>query len=386
MIYYILFIGLFLSSLFDFTKVNTKFKYNLFIFWLIIFILFKGLRWDTGTDFPQFYNCFKYSEWNNIFSFWRYGPDTTKMEFGYVFINILIKTICPYYTFFLIVTNAFILGSFAYLIRKYTPKYSLIALSIMIVSTEIFPVRQTLVTAILCYSIMFIQKRQLKYYIISIIICFCIHRSSLILLPLYWICRYKGSLKFYILIYLGLIFTRVILTNILSELLNTSVLSIISAGLTDTYMVNDEEISSYSISTILNSLFHILLFMFTYNKYTKQDDRNRYTICINFFFIYLSFNVLGSIPGLTMLYRISNNFIITYPICIAYSINAIKKYDVFIVLALYTVSWGIKLKSNPCINKDNPYYSSCYQPYYSIFDKNLNKELIRSENWPFPHK
>ena len=164
MIYYILFISLFLTSLLDFTKINKSLKNKLFIFWIIIFILFKGLRWDTGTDFNQFYACFKYSDWNNIFSFWRYGPDTTRMEFGYMFLNVLIKMIYPNYTFFLLITNAFILYSFGYLIKKYVPNQSLIALSIMIVSTEIFPVRQTLVTAILCYCIVFIQKKQLKYY------------------------------------------------------------------------------------------------------------------------------------------------------------------------------------------------------------------------------
>lgn len=67
MIYYILFISLFLTSLLDFTKINKAFKNRLFILWIIIFILFKGLRWDTGTDFNQFYACFKYSDWSNIF-------------------------------------------------------------------------------------------------------------------------------------------------------------------------------------------------------------------------------------------------------------------------------------------------------------------------------
>jgi hypothetical protein len=385
MIYYILFISLFLTSLVDFTRINKSFKNKLFIFWIIIFILFKGLRWDTGTDFNQFYACFKYSDWNNIFSYWRYGPDTTKMEPGYMLLNVLIKTILPHYTFFLLITDTFILCSFGYLIKKYAPNQSLIALSIMIVSTEMFPVRQTLTTAILCYSIIFIQRKQLKYYLITIFICFTIHRSSLIMLPLYWICQYNLKFKYYLIIYTGLIFSRTILTNILSEMFNLSFLSIISAGLTDTYMVNSNEVSSFSISTIINSVLHLCLFEYAKRQYSTESA-NQYNIFINLFFLYLCINVIGSIPGLTMLYRISNNLVIVYPLCLTYLFAKLKKYHIFIPLFLYLGLWFIKLKANPCIDSNGPFYKTCYEPYYSIFDKNDNKEFIRTNNWRFPYK
>lgn len=385
MIYYILFISLFLTSLLDFTKINKAFKNRLFILWIIIFILFKGLRWDTGTDFNQFYACFKYSDWSNIFSYWRYGPDTTKMEPGYMLLNILIKTICPYYTGFLLITDTFILCSFGYLIKKYVPNQSLIALSIMIVSTEIFPVRQTLTTAILCYSIIFIEKRQLKLYLLSIFVCFTIHRSSLIMLPLYWLCQYKVKFRHYIIIYIGLILSRAILTNILANIFNLSILSIISAGLTDTYMVNSNEVSSFSISTILNSILHLYLFEFTKKQY-KEESEKQYNIFTNIYFIYLCINVIGSIPGLTMLYRISNNLIIVYPLCLTLSFIKLKKYHFLIPIFLYLGLWFIKLKANPCIDSNDPFYRTCYEPYYSIFDKNDHKEFIRTNNWRYPHK
>lgn len=383
MFYYYIFVVPFLISILDFLpNVNPIIKKRLFHLLIIFFIMLKGLRWDTGTDFSQFYACFQDAQWDNIFSYWRYGVGTTKMEFGYVFLNVLIKSILPHYTFFLLITNALILCSFAYLINKFVPNYRLLALAFMLVVTEMYPVRQTLVTAIFCFSIYYAYTRQCAKYIVSILICFTIHRSSLFLLPIYWFVHINFKWWQFLVIYLGLIFSREILINYLPSLFNSSLLSLISLGLTDTYMYNDNIVEEYSIMTISNSIVHILLFSYIKHISTDSLKLKQYNMFFNLYFIYLCLNVIGSIPGLTILYRLSNNFAISYPICITFIIAILwNRWKRTVSIALCVGFWVIKLQSNPCMDVNGEYYKECFYPYYSVFE--THGKLIRTTPWPF---
>lgn len=99
LIYYIIFGITILFALIDIYK-PFKDKESVKVFWGVIalIVLFKGLRWDTGTDFPQYLACFENVTWSNFYHFERYGFGTQLLEPGYTFLNVLIKTVFFDYT------------------------------------------------------------------------------------------------------------------------------------------------------------------------------------------------------------------------------------------------------------------------------------------------
>ena len=388
--YNFLLIGVLVSGLLDFDKQKQVLRNQMYVTWMIIFVLFKGLRWDTGTDFPQFLAVFKYSDWDNIFRYWRYGTNSELLEPGYVFLNVLIKTFLPHYTFFLLITNAFIIYAFNKLILQFVPEYRMTTFALMMIATEMYPVRQTIATAILCFSFIYLYQRKVKYYLISVICAYLIHKSSIILLPLYlinYIKVRKSTYMYFICIYLVLIALRTYIQSELGNLTYIPILSTFSGEDQLHYQVTDDEITEYSPFTVINSIIHLLMFYWLF--YTTSKNRGTENSCriigifSFFYFILICLNVIGSISGIDILYRLVNNFWVTYPIIIMLVFNELrKKKKILIGLAVVLVSWSIKYKSNLIFNTEGLAYAECFEHYYSVFET-TNQKLIHSANWPF---
>ena len=62
-------------------------------FWIIFFTLFRGLRWGVGTDWEQYLDVFSIADWSNIFSLQRYEYRDDVMDFGYMILNVVVKSI-----------------------------------------------------------------------------------------------------------------------------------------------------------------------------------------------------------------------------------------------------------------------------------------------------
>lgn len=391
--YNFLLIGVLVSGLLDFDKQKKVLRNQMYVTWMIIFVLFKGLRWDTGTDFPQFLSIFKYSEWDNIFSYWRYGANSELLEPGYVFLNVLVKTFLPHYTFFLLITNAFIIYAFNKLILQFVPQYRLTAFALMMISTEMYPVRQTLATGILCFSFIYIYQKKIKNYIVSIICAYLIHKSSIVLLPLYLINYIKVNNKtyvYFIVSYLIIIGLRTYLQDKLGALTSIPILTTFSGEDQLHYQVTDDSVAAYSPFTIINSVFHLLMFWWLFYMTNRKEKSENTTRIIGLFSIYyfilICLNVMGSIPGIDILYRLANNFWVTYPIIILLVVNelCIEK-KLFIGIVILLVSWSIKYNSNLIFKTDGFAYDDCFKHYYSVFETN-DQKLIHSANWPFNGK
>lgn len=387
MVYYILIIGLFISSIFDYKRTIPKqFKMFIFRFWCIVFLLFKAFAWDTGPDFPQFYGTFEYSKWDNIFSYWRYGLDTELMEPGFVFINVLVKTFLPHYTFFRLIMCGFILYSFTFLIFRFVPQYKITALALLIVSTEMFPVRQTIATAILCFSYVFIIERRFKCYLISIISAYLIHKSCLILLPLYWICKVRFNVIYYIPIYIALIVFRIVFQTYFSDIFDSPILSILLGSSLEHYFITEGKLDEFEIHKIAFVIVHLLLFGYVLhvNNRIRRWDTNMLNVFFNIYFILVCFNVIGTLPGIDIVFRLSNNFWVIYPVLIVIVCDILRlrllRFGHICALLVLTIVWFTKVISNPIFDEKGIYYN-IYNPYYSVFDSD-GTNLIRHSKWP----
>lgn len=391
-IYYLLLGCLFLTALLDLLNpFKTKDSNNIFWGWVFIFILFKGLRWDTGTDWSQFYTCFENSQWSNIFSYYRYGHGTELMEFGYVFLNVLIKTFLPHYTFFLLITNAFILIVFARLIRKYIPKYYLSALAVLIVTVDFFPVRQSIAIAIFCYSTKYILNRNFKKYLLFCLLAFTIHRSSMFVLILYPLAYIRYNFKVSIALYLTVGISATILYAAFDIMHNIAFVNALTGGVMDNYdaaahydyVGQFEEIDTKRrLIAYVSSIVQLMVFSYPYNKMAKKSDliTQSYGFFLNLYTFWLCLNVIGYNPGFMMIYRIANIFSFCYPIVVGLSIYYFRHYRYgMLAMCLLTITFFIKLQTQIFMQPENEYHY-LFVPYKSLIHQS---EVPRSGVWPY---
>lgn len=181
-LYWLLYGLLITSVVFDVRYSSVEVKRFILLLLGLLFLLFRGLRWDTGTDWGQYLNVFHSAQWDNIFSFHRYGDEF--MEFGYVFLNVLIKSVFGHYSAFLLIVNAFVLISYARFSWRFS-LYPLIAFAILMLSYGFFPVRQNLAIAIALYAFPYFFKRQHLGFVAVVLAAFSVHTSAIVLLFMY---------------------------------------------------------------------------------------------------------------------------------------------------------------------------------------------------------
>lgn len=201
-LYYIIFSLVFASCLFEFSK--TKVKKQILIIWCIFFTLFGGLRWEIGGDWDQYYDHFLYSNWNNIFDYDRYGDGRETLEPGFVFVNVLIKSIFGnhYYIYNLIIC-AFIQFTYYKICCKYTPKFPILSYAyLMINSSNYFPVRAGFALVIAFWAYKYIKEQKLIKFLLIISIATIIHNQCLFLLPFYWLCKIRINIINFTIIYI----------------------------------------------------------------------------------------------------------------------------------------------------------------------------------------
>lgn len=395
-IYIVLYMLLFLTSMCELSE--EKKKYNLFFlyFWVVVFTLFRGLRWGTGTDWSQYYACFEKSDWSNIFCYYRYGLYTEKMEYGYVFLNVLIKSIFKHYSFFLLITNLAILLNYAHFCKTYVRKYPLMTFTLILLFTPIFPVRQDIAIIFLMWASYFSIKRKYILSIIFVCIASTIHDMSVIFIPICLLFNFR--IKPVPLLVLGFIMiffvNETFLYGILQLLGNLSLGSISEMSTMYIENVNNDPVN-VSLFRKLYTILFILMFMYYVEKDTgllmklallknkeKVLSKNIESYCnklimyrrvLNFytngyvtmFVILLVAQLGGALSGCG---RLLNFFFVSFPFCymISYSIETdkVRKQILLGVYVVFFMYYFFKFD----IYEIDVLYHSIYFPYYSVFE------------------
>lgn len=204
MIYYFYVNSIILLSFFSFFNkkiryqnyvINTPFYTVLFIF--ILFFIFRDI--SIGSDFEEYvihYNMLLSNKFSII---------AKEQEYLYRFLeHIFVMLSLPSWAFF-----SFLYLLMYYLILKGMPSNkNLMALGVLSLFVGGFfffslsAVRQTMAIAIFFYAIQFIIKKQFIYYLAAVIIASLFHLSAFVLIPLYFLNRFKYNSKLFIFIYL----------------------------------------------------------------------------------------------------------------------------------------------------------------------------------------
>ena len=194
-------------SFFSFLEIFTKRNNSInFLYWGVCMYLFilSFLRWETGTDWYNYYNYFK-----NIFLL-SYELDI--FESGFRILNYTIRSFTDEYTIMLFVLG-FILFSFQSLAIKELSLYPILSLTFLYASqlANILFVRQWIAVAILFYSIIFIKKNKFLHFLFLVLIAASIHRVSFVFITSWWIFKMNISIKRIILfLCLSIIFSYLV--------------------------------------------------------------------------------------------------------------------------------------------------------------------------------
>ena len=204
LIYLTIYIPFIASAYFDFrTDVSINRKRRMMMFFVIIFTLFRGLRWNVGTDWDQFYEVYMHSGFGNIFTYSR-GNDDRVMDFGYMFINAVFHQVGFSYTIFLLVTSLIIQLCFYHFSLKQS-RYPILTMIMLMFVGMPFPVRQSISYAIAIWGLSFLMDKKFIKFVIVSLIATSIHKGSAIILPVlilpFIFERIRIKWYYYVLIY-----------------------------------------------------------------------------------------------------------------------------------------------------------------------------------------
>ena len=179
-----------LPSTWIYSKSSKKTK-NIVLFVIMLFFsLVLGLRYNVGTDYMPYKDIYVMQYFDDV-------------ESGYAMMNRI------FYWFGLPFSSIFTLVAFLQLFffvkgveninKKYLPLAIFFYFTTLYFFLSLNVLRQTLAFSIFVFSINYIRERKLFKYILTILIASTIHKSALVLLPMYFIINNDWLLKHRIL-------------------------------------------------------------------------------------------------------------------------------------------------------------------------------------------
>lgn len=307
------------------------------------FFLILGLRYGIGYDYLHIYTP--------IFNIIVNGGETN-WEIGIVGLCKLIGifTKDSFYFFFI---TAFITSFLTYKAINENSEMPWLSLLLFVIAGLYMDamniVRQSIAISIFIYAYKYIYDKNLKKYIISIIIASLFHESAIILLPIYFMCNMKLTKRKLFLAFLGIMIILPIANTIFMQILKFSQYSHYMVG---TYSEINPTYSELIISAI------IFLFLSTF----KIKDDKMFNILYIMSFIFFTVGILSF--KIILAYRLIMYFKISLVFSIPKAISKIenrKSRLLFIVLFIVLFS-GITLIGAYKFN----WYDT---KYISIFDK-----------------
>lgn len=362
--YIIVYFLVFVMMFFDCNKVSRKTKTSILIYMSFILAIFNGIRWETGTDWEQYYDIFQYSEWDNIFSFTRYSSGDSQVEPGFVFANIFLKALgLGSYNFYLLVTNAVRFGILSYLVLKYC-KYPIVAFCVYVSWNYFFPTRNPF-AIIICFSaIPFILERRLVPFAIVTFIASTIHLSAIVFFGVYFLYNIRLKTPYLFLLY----FLSVSVSMLISELMGGliplfALLGNTAENMSETYTqigLDDQWAAMRRIPTHVLALFWIFVFSLGVSK-LKGEEKNKYQFLLMCYVISLCIHNLFSstLPHLCRFAQFFDYSFLLMPLFI----ERFRNFRI-VIISILIVFFFYRLNSSIFVGK----WPEAFIPYKTIFD------------------
>ena len=173
-------------------------------------------------------------------------------------------------------------------------------------------VRQYIAISIFMYAIKFILQKDFKRYLFWVIIASLFHSSALILIPIYFFCRWKMTWKKRLITAIALIAVLPVISTLTSSLIANTKYSFYLSG------VYGKANPTYS-ELITSIVFFVIASIF----YKRKKDDERYGIYYNLIFLFLIVAILSF--KVLLAYRIIMYLKISVVMFIPTLLTAIKR-------------------------------------------------------------
>lgn len=359
-IYIIIFIFLSALALLE-EKVKTNQRVPLLLASVLLIVLFQSLRWRTGTDWQPYHDFFIFSINDNY-------VDKSGFEFGYVFVNQIVRNLTNSFTCFLLMECS-LNALFVYLFAK-GMKINYCLMLLVSFSLSVFPIRYTLASNIVLCSYKCIIEKKAFLFLLIILIAFSIHRSVIIFLPMYFLARKEYPIGVLLFILLGAAILGTLgettfdgivqLISIFYSQVGDSFQSKLSAYVT-------EEIPEYGqlsgiqlIISYLNSLIFVAAFY--YFKRKKFENNLTYNVLFNLYIAGIVLNRIfwQLIPDFA---RVTSLFTGGFPVLIYMILSCYNNKVKFLGCLLMCIYYYLKYQTSSF----GGFYSDLFIPYYSVF-------------------
>ncbi|MFK4785465.1 EpsG family protein [Fusobacterium sp. MFO224] len=328
---------------------NDKIKKIYLILNSIALVIFFGFRGPFTSDYI---NYKEYFELYKKISILDIVTTNVPQEKGYVLLNKIIQIFGGDFVTLQVIIGIIIIGLIFREIYKES-SYVWLSVFLYVIARQYYAsfniTRQVLASAIIFSGSKYLYERNFKKYLIFILIATFIHRSSIIMLPFYFILNMKNNKKLNLTILAGFI---LVFENI------KKLLEIITKYYFKSYSASSFGMSGFNYKNIVLPV-GILLFVMANRYLLKLEDDKKANIWVNSVIYFAFFNLLGT--KIMMIERIGH-FFLPYSILIIPLI--IKKQENMAIKGLYLIliiflGFGYNYFS---LN------NSGYDPYYFIFN------------------
>lgn len=331
--------------------INRNRKNILFFLLVLLLICHDGLRWETGTDWEDYYNAFDRCLIYLLEDF----------EVGYVTMMQTIRSFTDEYTVFLLIHATIVYSLMAIFLWKYSP---IPTLSLFFLYGFMLPLlgmnRQYLSLAICLISVYFIFKRKLLMFLLYIGVACLFHKSALLFIPAYFFTKEYSLTTYLVWIAVAIIIS---FSGIVKMLPEEYVMLLFPKEYSSYVNVVDISIFSKTLGMVRKLIWVILAIYLLKREIRPQG----FSLFFNLYFVsvigYLLLN--GTLFQIIVArgliyYSLFEVLVLTY--IVAFISNQSNKKAYLCLIALY---YAIVLYKNITFYTEGDY--NCFIPYQFCF-------------------
>ena len=346
-----------LAILVSYFKISRRIRTQIFSLISILLIWFSGFRDGLGTDYEVYVHRLLHAPIIDL-------PFFFSEPLYNLFVNLIRSTALSEVFFFLVMAVITVMPVIS-TYKKFNHFFICIAIYMMLPILyfgSFNVVRQLAAASIFLYASKYIIDRRFEMYVLFMVVAFFLHKSALVLLPIYFI-NFKNIRISEVLALLFFSFSPGIFSNLITKV--TPYLEIISY---DMYL--DYASESFSSISFTQILFHIIIIIlvFVKDKIKGLFHGNYYIFTLKMGVLYLFFTNLA-LSGVSISYRLAFYFAPFLPLLACMIVDNVRynfKLGVTLVLFVLFAVVGVRFLY---LNADNRLVvPNDVKPIISLFD------------------
>ena len=292
MYYLCIFLVLVFGALFEQFRHSPRDNQRLFWLSYLMLMLTAGLRYETGGDWTSYTEIFDMIEpIDRVMVGNSYYFDVMPLEWGYKYLNSILKWVCDNVQFLFFVV-ALIISSFVF---KGISRYSLapitsvlIYFGILFFALDMIVLRQGIAVALVFWGYRFVEEKKFWHFFAVCIAAMLFHVSAIVGLAVYLMCRKRYSTRLLTLLAIGFVGVLVLqvrwLGGIATLLLSTQVDAVVAHKIV-AYTTNEGYAVARGLSLGLLANLGVLAAVLWRRK--ELEKQPYFNLFLNLFVLYL---------------------------------------------------------------------------------------------------